>query len=599
MIRGWWGAPARMTDRSKRASGQAHRAHDVLRVLVVSDGALALELTLALEAEGMVALAAGARDAAARAAEWQPDVVAIDAALPEATVFTIAGGLESLRVLVALEPSGELLSLANRAGLDGVVSPPIDRAALVAIVASSRQGGESVELPSRIVGSTPAMCELWRTVLLAARTQSSVIITGETGTGKEVVARALHRHSTRREGPFVAVNCAALPDTLLESELFGHERGAFTGAHARREGRFELADGGTLFHDEIGDLPLAVQVKLLRALQERTFERVGGTDHVKVDVRVIAATHRDLPEAMHRGQFRADLFFRLAVIALRVPALRERKGDVLRLWEWLLHESRAREGRRALTTSDAALRVLLAHDWPGNVREVQNAAQHASTMATGDTVLVAHLPDHLSRPQADLSRGLAGLSMDEVERAAILETYEATGNIKGAAQLLGISVRKVQYRLKQYREQGWLLSGARRSSPSKEDASRRARVLLAEDDDDVRFALSDLLHARGYEVIAVPNGRAVLEHIGAAILLERRDEPPDCIISDVRMPGLTGLQLLESMRSRGWTIPIVLMSAFGDDALRAKAAALGATAFLDKPIDLDRLSRVVEEAVAR
>lgn len=595
-----WGATWQMTDRSTRRSSGAP-ARDDLRVLVVSEGALATELPIALEAEGMSARAASPGDAVARATEWRPDVLAIDAALPEATLIAIASELDPscARVLVALEPEGELVSLADRAGLDGIVSPPIDRAALIAIVDSPpAQGAERVELPARIIGATPAMCELWRTVLMAARTQSSVIITGETGTGKEVVARALHRHSMRRAGPFVAVNCAALPDTLLESELFGHERGAFTGAHARREGRFERADGGTLFLDEIGDLPLALQVKLLRVLQERTFERVGGTEPVAVDVRVIAATHRDLHEAMHRGQFRADLFFRLAVLALRVPALRERRADVIRLWEWLLSESRAREGRRALSTSDAVLRILLAHDWPGNVRELQNAAQHASTMATGESVLVEHLPDQLARRQADVSLGLAGLSMDEVERAAILETYEATGNMKEAAQLLGVSIRKVQYRLKRYRAEGWLASPSRRRAPPAEEAARRARVLLAEDDDDVRFALSDLLQARGYEVIAVPDGRAVLEHIGAAILLERRDEPPDCIISDVRMPGVTGLTLLESMRSRGWTIPIVLMSAFGDDALRAKAAALGATAFLDKPIDLERLSRVVEEAIA-
>jgi DNA-binding NtrC family response regulator len=413
------------------------------------------------------------------------------------------------------------------------------------------------------------------------------------------VARALHRFSARRDGPFVAVNCAALPETLLESELFGHEKGAYTGAATQHKGRFELAHQGTLFLDEIGDLPLALQVKLLRVLQERSFERLGGTESISVDVRVIAATHKDLTEELEHDRFRADLFYRLSVLSIHVPPLRTRKSDVLGLWEHFVAEGTSREHRAPLKTSAAAQCVLLRHQWPGNIRELQNVAEHALTVALGDTIGTADLPEYLaehsSRP--DPRRSLAGLTMKEVERLSILDTYEALGTVKASAEALGISERKIHYRLKEYRK-GVRGTGRRRrkTRPSTQTpiAPRpTVRILLAEDDDEVRWALAEFLRTEGYEVVAVPDGKALLEHLGSAMLLEQRDAPPDIIITDVRMPGLTGMQLLESVRNRGWTTPVVLISAFGDDETRRKADGLGATAFLDKPIDVGRLHRII------
>ncbi len=438
------------------------------------------------------------------------------------------------------------------------------------------------------------MREVWRLATIAARSDSSVVVRGETGVGKEMVARALHRLSPRKDGPFVAVNCAALSETLLESEMFGHEKGAFTGAAVQHKGRFELAHGGTLFLDEIGDLPLGLQVKLLRVLQERNFERVGGSHSIAVDVRVIAATHHDLPEAVARGRFRADLFYRLNVLSIQVPPLRERKADILALWQHLLAEAAAREGRAMPATSSSVERILLRHPWPGNVRELHNAALHAITVTSGERILPADLPDYLgARTSVSPPLGLVGLRLEEIERLAILETYETVGTIQRTAEMLGISPRKIHYRLKEYKCDGWRPPQRARHEP----VSEKMRVLLAEDDDELRHALADVLRREGYEVVAVAHGRALLEQLGASLLLERRDAPADIIISDVRMPGLSGMQLLESVRGRGWRTPVVLISGVADDDTHRRAKALGAE-LLDKPIDVARLLSTIDGAVA-
>jgi DNA-binding NtrC family response regulator len=488
----------------------------------------------------------------------------------------------------------------------------------VGLTATREMAKEMTDLealpPSVVVGSTPLMRHVWRLVALAARSTSSVVIVGETGVGKEVIARALHRFSTRRARPFVPVNCAALPATLVESELFGHEKGSFTGAVSQHKGRFEVAHGGTLFLDEIGDLPLEVQVKLLRVLQEHAFERVGGTTTIPVDVRIVAATHRRIEEEVLRGRFRADLFYRLNVLSIEVPPLRERKADILSLWKHFVEEAATREGRPSTPSSHAVERALLRHDWPGNIRELENAAAHAVAVSTGERILPADLPSHLCRESTtgahDQGRGLVGLTLREIERRAILETWRAVGNVKAAAEMLGISERKVHYRIKEYRDDDAFsafeareeLSVASRptpeaaeSEPAREERAHppRLRVLLAEDDDELRWALTDFLRADGYEVIAVPSGAAVLTHLGAAFLLEQRDAPPDLIVSDVRMPGISGLHILQSVRARAWNVPVVLITAFGDGETREQAQSLGAAALLEKPLDLTRLREVL------
>jgi len=511
-------------------------------------------------------------------------------------------------VLLLPTASGEAVTAALRYDADTVMDWPLDlvslRRVLAQRTASGNPTGQTVELPSFVVGGSAQMREVWRRVFLLARSDGSILIQGETGTGKEVVAQALHRFSARRFAPFVAVNCAALPETLLESELFGHEKGAFTGAASRHRGRFELADRGTLFLDEIGDMPLSLQVKLLRVLQQRTLERVGGSDGIPIDVRVIAATHGDLAQQVQRGRFRSDLFYRLSVLPISIPALRQRKGDILSFWDHFLEEGASLDARPVPRTRMAVQRILLRHDWPGNVRELQNVAQHALAIATDDQIAPADLPAYLGKHANPVSAvpDLVGLTMREAERAVILQTYQALGTVDAAAEMLRISARKIHYRLKEYKHQQQLYSTATQARELPDtghlDASRPiVRVLLAEDDDELRWALEECLQREGYEVIAVPDGDAVLNHLGAALLLERREDPPDVIITDLRLPGFTGMHLLEAIRGKGWTIPVVVISAFGDERTRARARQLGATAFLDKPLETEELKAVIQNAL--
>jgi DNA-binding NtrC family response regulator len=522
-----------------------------------------------------------------------PRLVLVDARLDEPERWIAAAREQGATVvaLVLTNPTGAMVSVADRSGADAVLVQPLDTVAMGRLISVFAASGvapvpaPSARLPETVVGESPAMTEVFRLAALAAPTDSSVVIHGETGTGKEVVARMLHRFSPRRDKPFVAVNCAALSETLLESELFGHERGSFTGAANRRKGRFELADGGTLFLDEVGDLPPSVQVSLLRVLQEHSFERVGGTESVGVDVRVIAATHRDLSEEVRRGRFRPDLFYRLQVLTLHVPPLRERRSDVLALWAHFLEAGAEEAGRPVPETSAPVERLLLRHDWPGNVREVSNAVQHVLTMSSAVRILPADLPPplHADHPETEVGQ-LAGLTLHEVERLAILQTYEALRTVKATARALAISERKIHYRLKEYREE--LATYEVTQDGAETERSGGVRVLLAEDDDELRWALSDFLRSEGYDVIAVRDGRAVLERLGATMLLEGRDFPADIIVSDLRMPGLTGMQILENVRAQGWRTPVILMSAFGDEEVRKRATELGAKAFLPKPVDV-------------
>jgi DNA-binding NtrC family response regulator len=400
----------------------------------------------------------------------KPQVVLLDAELADVSVAEpFARARASLGcglVLLATALSGSVVTLAEQCGADTIMALPLDlvvfrRYWLRELRRTPPHSAQArpARLPAMIMASSAPMQETWRLVLLAAQSDSSVILSGETGTGKEVLAHALHRFSARREGPFVAVNCAAIPEALLESELLGHEKGSFTGASAQRRGRFELAHGGTLFLDEIGELPLALQVKLLRVLQERSFERVGGSDSIAVDVRVIAATHKDLQEEVRLHRFRRDLFYRLNVLSIRVPPLHTRKSDILDLWHMLIAQGCDHEGRPPPATSAGVERLLLLHDWPGNIRELYNVVQHALMLATGDTITVADLPEALWHPPTHGagSERLVGMTLKEVERSAILQTYAALGSVTAAAEVLDVSARKLHYRLKQFRQQGLLL----------------------------------------------------------------------------------------------------------------------------------------------
>ncbi len=314
----------------------------------------------------------------------------------------------------------------------------------------------------RIIGESPALVEASRQVQKAAPTDATILLEGESGTGKELFARAIHHLSSRKDAPFVALNCAAIPETLVENELFGHERGAFTGAAGTRAGRIELADRGTLFLDDVGELGLGVQAKLLRVLQDRTLERLGGNRTLSVNVRVVAATHRDLKRATAQGAFREDLYFRLAVVAIRVPALRERRGDIPSLASYFLERYRRELGRDRLALSEEAVESLRMHDWPGNVRELANCLERAAILAEGDAIEPRHLGLGARAPAGDEAQDLwraihAEGSLEEVgerardlaERAAIRRALDRADGVRSrAAELLRISPKRLAARIR-------------------------------------------------------------------------------------------------------------------------------------------------------
>jgi DNA-binding NtrC family response regulator len=326
-----------------------------------------------------------------------------------------------------------------------------------------------------LVSRSPRMHEVFELIRNVASLRSTVLVQGESGTGKEMVARALHAAGDRKDGPFVAVPCAALSETLLESELFGHEKGAFTGATERRKGKFELADGGTLLLDEIGDVTPRLQAELLRVLQERTFFRVGGTEDVKVDVRVVAATHRDLRAAVRAGTFREDLFYRLDVIHLGLPPLRERMEDLPELVRLFVQRAAAEQGRPAPEVSEEATRRLMAHTWPGNVRELENAVERAMATTSGATIGPEAFR-FLDPPPPPAPSIPDDLPLREVERRVIEATLRRTGgNVKAAAQSLRIDRSTLYDKMERYglaRPGGASAAGAAdRSEPADGDAT--------------------------------------------------------------------------------------------------------------------------------
>lgn len=406
---------------------------------------------------------------------------AFDAVLTDVRMGKV-NGIEAMKQILSYNPSLPVILMtayssvetavdALRIGAYDYLIKPLDfdalKETLKKAIEHSRLGVENRELrrqfseenaSTEILGRSPAITSMLSMIRTVAPTEATVLITGESGTGKELVARALHAQSLRKNEPLVTVNCAALAETLLESELFGHEKGAFTGADKRREGRFKQADRGTLFLDEIGEMPIGVQAKLLRALQQGEIQRVGSDRSEHVDVRVIAATNRDLRKEVEERRFREDLYFRLNVISLEVPPLRQRKEDIPLLAAHFLSHYAERNHKNVKGFSAQCMDMLLHYDWPGNVRELQNAVERAVILCTGEYVTGPELPVNIARLAAEAlprstetSSSLAGLPLEEVERRAIEETLRETGDNKSAAaRKLGITRATLHKKLRKY-----------------------------------------------------------------------------------------------------------------------------------------------------
>jgi DNA-binding NtrC family response regulator len=447
------------------------------RVLIVEDDAAARTgLEQLLRTWGFVAESASdGEEALRKVSSFRPAIVISDLVMPR------MNGLELLRALQAEDPSIVTLLLtaqgtvetaveAMKEGAYDYLTKPVDLQRLKILldkIVERQSMLREVKVLRRqlrehgafglLVGNSPEMRKLYQIVEQAAPTAASVLVTGESGTGKELVAQMIHRLSPRSAFPFIAINCAAIPETLLESEIFGHEKGAFTGASDRRQGCFELADRGTLFLDEIGEMTPATQVKLLRVLQERTFRRLGGRQEQSVDVRVIAATNVDPVEAVHKGKLREDLYYRLNVFSLRLPPLRERKDDLPLLIQAFITEFNARNHKTIVGVDHETMRLFEQYNWPGNVRELRNVIERAIILAPGQFIEPKHLPPSLSegrpsehqRPQLALA---PGTTVEEAERQLILMTLEHTRDNKTrAAEILGISLKTLHNKLNKLR----------------------------------------------------------------------------------------------------------------------------------------------------
>jgi two-component system NtrC family response regulator/two-component system response regulator HydG len=456
------------------------------RILIADDEEAARRsLAQILSEDGyQVSLASNGEEALNLVATESPDVLLTDLRMPvmdgHELLNRVRQGYPDVSVVI-MTAHGTIASAvqAVRDGAEEYLTKPIDvedlELLIERILKRSRLLAETKLLRERvdekyrfenIVGRSPEMMEVYRLIEQVAPSQASILITGESGTGKELIAQAIHQRSTRRDAPFVKVSCAALPETLLESELFGHERGAFTGALARRAGRFEIAAGGTIFLDEIGDIAPAMQVKLLRFLQERQFERLGGNQTLTVDVRVIAATHRELQAMIREGKFRDDLYYRLNVIEIPLPPLRSRGQDIPLLVDYFIRRFGTSNDKQVDRVADDALAALMAYHWPGNVRELEHAIERAVILSRDrviDLSLFPTLPKTEAPARHDSSPLVPGASLEEIERDAILRTLEAVGgSTSRAAAILKISARTIQYKLKQYRADGVAVPPAER-----------------------------------------------------------------------------------------------------------------------------------------
>ena len=445
------------------------------RILVVDDEQNAREaLRNILSEEGFeVAEAEDGEAGLRKLEEFHPDAVLCDVRMPKLDGLSLLkkareSGSDAIFVMMTAFARIESAVEAMRVGAESYLVKPLEVGAVLVVLEKALEKrtlrNDTRLLRDRIrekykfaniVGESPELQVVFDVVKRAAPTRATVLILGESGTGKELIAQAIHEESPRRDKHFVKVNCAALSETLLESELFGHEKGSFTGAIGRREGRFELADGGTLFLDEIGDISLGLQVRLLRVLQQQEFERVGGTQTVKVAVRMVAATNKDLEGEVRAGRFREDLFYRLNVVSVTLPPLRQRKSDIPALCAFFIEKYSVDHGKKISGLAPGTLNALLAYDWPGNVRELGNVIERAVVLTRTELLTADDLPATIRgpRPRPKADGLIPGATLSEIEREAILRTLELVdGSTVRAAEVLGISVRKIQYRLKEYAE---------------------------------------------------------------------------------------------------------------------------------------------------
>ncbi|HYO74004.1 MAG TPA: sigma-54 dependent transcriptional regulator [Archangium sp.] len=453
------------------------------KILVIDDEAnLRKVLAAMLRRDGFdVTVAADGEQGLAEFNKNGADIVVTDLVMPK------AGGMEVLRAVNAANPDVPVIIItahgtvdsaveAIKAGAFDYVTKPFDQAELSAVIAKAAKAHDVAQRSVRadakaraaIIGESPQLQEVFKIIDKVADTPSTILINGESGTGKELIASALHGASSRRDKPFIKINCAAIPHNLLESELFGYERGAFTGAVTSKPGRFELADGGTLFLDEIGEIPVEMQVKLLRALPEGEFERVGGIKTTRVDVRLIAATNRDLQAEIEAGRFRKDLYYRLAVVPIVLPPLRERRTDIPMLAGHFVEKYNRKLNKKIESISDDAMALLQAYNWPGNIRELENLIERVLLFADGPSITAKDLPEPIRQgsgtpapalPAAPLeaSTGEGGLKdivrmkAAELEKDLITKALEETGgNVTRAARLLQISRKSLQTKMKEF-----------------------------------------------------------------------------------------------------------------------------------------------------
>jgi DNA-binding NtrC family response regulator len=448
-------------------------------VLVVDDEkAVRSALRVNLGRAGFdVELTASAEEALERVATARPDLVLTDVKMPGMDGHALLDRLQAIDpdlpvVIMTGHGSVENAVLAMRAGAADYLIKPVRRDELVVVleralhtrrleveVQSLRARLEQRDHYETLIGATPEMQRVYELIDAVAPSEALVLVTGPTGTGKELISHAIHSRSRRADGPFVVVNCAALPEGLLESELFGHEKGAFTGAVRRHEGRFEQADGGTLLLDEIGEVPLATQVRLLRVLESGELQRVGSRQSIHVDVRVVAATNRQLEDEVAAGRFRKDLFYRLNVFRIHVPALASRRADIPLLVDHFLRKHASRHGRPGRSVAPEALGMLMRHSWPGNVRELEHVIERALILCQGPTIEAAHLQGLAALSEAALappaepaappaSTGLVD-ALAALERRMIIAALEESGGVQAqAARALGISRSNLHYRIK-------------------------------------------------------------------------------------------------------------------------------------------------------
>lgn len=428
----------------------------------------ALKVAISRYGDYEVALAKGGEEGIKAILEEQPEVVVTDLKMPD------KDGIEILNFTKTLNPSPSVIIVtgfpsvgsaveALKNGAFDYITKPIDFKELHIQINKALDHQklikENLYLHSQIdkkfgfegmIGSTREVQDIFDKVRLIAKTKATVLILGESGTGKELLAKAIHYNSPRAKKPFIPVHCAAIPETLLESELFGHEKGAFTTALSKREGRFELADGGTLFLDEVGEIPLSMQVKLLRVLETHEFMRVGGVSNVKVDIRIIAATNKNLEEEVEEGRFREDLYYRLKVVTFELPPLRRRKADIPLLIKHFLEEFSKEHGKKIPTITKEAMDKLISYNYPGNIREIRNIVENIIVFLEKDVIDVDALPPQFHKSNQVTNKFEVGQTLDSVENEYIRLTLDsADGNRTKAAEILGISRRTLQRKLKE------------------------------------------------------------------------------------------------------------------------------------------------------